>query len=113
MSNEIRIASWWEMTLLVVAYAIPLFFYYYSYLTGEGHWFSRSGSLMVILGAFLEYRNFGIQQYLREKRDETWKPDPIIVNQLRSRKPFDILLLTSLVLGTAIWGYGDLLFNNT
>lgn len=114
MSNEIKIASWWEMTLLVVTYAIPLFFYCYSYLTtDEGHWFSRSGSLMVILGAFLEYRNFGIQQYLREKRDETWKPDPIIVNQLRSRKPFDILLLTSLVLGTAIWGYGDLLLNNT
>ena len=111
MSNQIKIAPWWEMVLLVAAYAIPLLFCYYSYLTDEGHWFSRSGSLMVILGAFLEYRNFGIQQYLREKRDETWKPDPKIVEHLRSRKPFDILVLASLVLGTAIWGYGDLLFN--
>lgn len=113
MNNETKIVHWWEMVLLIAAYVIPLFFCYYSYLTDEGHWFSRSGSLMVILGAFLEYRNFGIQQYLREKRDATWKPDPIIVNQLRSRKPFDISILTSLVLGTAIWGYGDLLFRNT
>jgi len=96
--------------LLIAVYAIPICFYFYSDTTKEGHWFSRSGSLMVILGAFLEYRNFGIQQYLREERDETWKPKPKIVAKLKSRWLFDILILASLVLGTAIWGYGDLLF---
>jgi len=113
MKNNEKIVSWWKKTLLVAAYVIPMYFFCYSYLTNEGHWFSRSGSIMVILGAFLEYRNFAIQQYLREKRDATWKPDPILVDQLKSRKPFDVSILASLVFGTAIWGYGDLLFNNT
>lgn len=65
---------------------------------------------MIILGAYLEYRNFGIQQYLREKRDETWKPNPEIVAKLKCCILFDILILLSLISGTAIWGYGHLLF---
>ena len=113
MTKEIKVTPLWEIALLIAVYAIPIFFYFYSNTNNEGHWFSRSGSLMVIFGAFLEYRNFGIQQYLREKRDETWKPNPEIVTKLKSRMPFDILILASLVLGTAIWGYGDLLFKNT
>ena len=113
MTKEVKVTPWWEIALLIAAYAIPIASYIYSGATNEGHWFSRSGSLMVILGAILEYRNFGIQQYLRERRDETWKPNPEIVAKLKSRMPFDILILASLVFGTAIWGYGDLLFKNT
>jgi len=113
MNKEVKVTPWWEVMLLIVAYATPISFYFYSGSTNEGHWFSRSGSLMVILGAILEYRNFGIQQYLREKRDKTYKPNPEIVDKLKSRMPFDVLILASLVLGTAIWGYGDLLFKNT
>ena len=112
-NKNIKVTPWWEVILLIAAYTIPVFFYFYSDSTTEGHWFSRSGSLMVMLGAILEYRNFGIQQYLRERRDETYKPNPEIVAKLKSRRPFDILILSSLVLGTIIWGYGDLLFKNT
>ena len=113
MTKEVKITPPWEIMLLIAAYAIPVCFYFYSRSTTDGQWFSRSGSIMVILGAILEYRNYGIQQYLREKRDETYKPSPEIVSKLKSRMPFDILILASLVLGTAIWGYGDLLFKNT
>src|SRR5687768_12941160 len=97
MTKNIEDAPMWEIVLLIVVYTIPIGFYCYSSVTDEGHWFSRSGSLMVILGAFLEYRNFGIQQYLREKRDETWKPNPEIVAKLRFRFLFDILILLSLI----------------
>ena len=112
MNKEIEDSSRWEIALLVLIYIIPIGFYYYSSVMKEGHWFSRSGSLMIILGAFLEYRNFGVQQYLREKRDETWKPNPEIVRKLVSRFVFDMLILLSLICGTAIWGYGDLLFQS-
>lgn len=113
MTKNIKVTPLWEILLLISAYTIPLFFYFYSNVTGDGQWFSRSGSLMVMLGAVLEYINFGAQQYLREKRDETYKPNPEIVAKLKSRKPFDVLILLSLLFGTAIWGYGDLLFKNT
>ena len=65
---------------------------------------------MVILGAYLEYQNFNYQQYLREKRDATWKPRDEYINALNKRKLFDKGILASLILGTLIWGYGDLLF---
>jgi|GEM_PF-3928913 len=110
MTKEIKDTPIWEIALLILVYIIPIGFYCYSSMTNEGHWFSRSGSLMIILGSFLEYRNFDVQQYLREKRDETWKPRLEIVAKLESRFLFDILILLSLISGTAIWGYGDLLF---
>ncbi|MCG7865452.1 MAG: hypothetical protein JAY74_03660 [Candidatus Thiodiazotropha taylori] len=113
MEEEIKIAPWWEVVLLIVTYAIPSAFFFYSCSTSDGQWFSRSGSLMVVCGAILEYLNFGAQQYLREKRDETWKPRSEYVKALNKRKIFDLLILFSLVLGTIIWGYGDLLFKNT
>lgn len=81
-----------------------------SYKINDASWFARSGSLMVVIGAFLEYRNFNNQQYLREGRDATWKPREEYVGALKIRKVFDICLLVSLALGTVIWGYGDLVF---
>jgi len=111
MSDNLKIAPTWEILLLILAYVTPLVFFGYSCFTSEGHWFSRSGSLMVVFGAIVEYRNFGVQQYLREKRDETWKPRETFIKELKKRQPFDILTLSSLVIGTVIWGYGDLVFN--
>jgi len=110
MAKDIEVAPMWEIALLILVYIIPVGFYYYSSMTNKGHWFSRSGSLMIILGASLEFRNFGVQQYLRKKQDETWKPHPEIVTKLKSRFLFDILILLSLISGTTIRGYGDLLF---
>jgi hypothetical protein len=113
MSNEVKVATWWEIVLLAIAYGIPSGFFVYSFATCEGHWFARSGSLMVMIGAILEFNNFSAQQYLREKRDSTWKPQQEYVTALNKRKIFDTLILSSLVVGTLIWGYGDLLFKNT
>jgi hypothetical protein len=113
MDDSVKVTNWWEILLLLAAYAFPIGFFVYSWVSGEGHWFARSGALMVIIGAVLEYRNFGFQQYLRERRDETWKPDPKWIKALRSRLPFDILILAALVIGTLVWAYGDLLFTIT
>ena len=113
MARSAKVVSIWETIFLITTYAVPVAFYLYSAETGQGHWFARSGSLMVVMGAMLEYRNFSHQQYLREKRDETWEPDPQFLKALKWRRPFDLLILSSLVIGTVIWGYGDLLFSNT
>jgi hypothetical protein len=65
--------------------------------TGEGHWFQRSGSLMVLFAAATEYR----RQMLRQagERPHIW-----------GRIPYVCYLF--IALGTVTWGYGDLFFKN-
>lgn len=100
----------WEIFLLTCMVAIPVYSFYYSFLTSNGAWFSRSGSLMVLIGAFVEYSHMNYKQYLRERRDHTYKPRQEYVSELNKRKKFDIVILMLLAAGTLIWGYGDLLF---
>ncbi|MBL1292964.1 MAG: hypothetical protein COB61_003735 [Thiotrichales bacterium] len=72
-----------EVFTLLFAYGINLVSLYSSVATMEGHWFSRSGSMLVMFGAFLK------------------------------RKMLDRVVLFTLIYGTVVWGYGDLLFKNT
>jgi len=112
MSDEIKITAWWEIVLLIATYAIPTASFFYAYCVHQGHWFARSGSVMVMLAVVLEWRNINLQQALREKRDETYKPQEQYVSGLSYRKVYEILILAALAAGTIIWGYGDLAISN-
>lgn len=60
-----------EAFSLVIACVIMLLSGAASYITGEGLWFTRSGSLAVLISAIIEFRNFGIQQKLNEIAQES------------------------------------------
>jgi len=105
-----------EAFFLFVAYIILLLSGAASFITGEGLWFSRSGSLAVLISAIIEYRNYSLQQKLNEIAQEStayWNAEPERWQVPKSRKAFDKMVLITIILGTLIWGYGDLFFNYT
>ena len=81
------------------------------YPEGEsvGSWFQRSGSLVVMLTIWAEYKLFSINSEIN--------PTGIVISKHteiknKYKKPHIITsycALTLAILGTIIWGYGDLL----
>ena len=102
-----------EACILIATYIFLVFSAIASSKTGDGTWFSRSGSIAVLISAIIEFRNFSTQQVLNEIAQEStkyWdaKPEKYVVPE--NRKLFDRSVLVTIVIGTLIWGYGDLLF---
>jgi hypothetical protein len=81
-----------------------------------GNWFMRSGSLMVLFSIVAEFLLLdGRDEYLNQRLSERKEP-----NQQKSldsfhpsqmHKLFEIISHISVVIGTVIWGYGDLLYS--
>ena len=87
-----------EIVLTLLAMGLPMVSLMASISTGNGEWFQRSGSLMVLFSAAVEYR----RRHLLHTRGTTagwlsWRQVPYVC-------------YSSIFLGTLIWGYGDLLF---
>ena len=105
-----------EAFFLFLAYVIMFISAVASVKTGDSLWFARSGSLAVLISAIIEYRNYSVQQQLNEiaqkstayfgAKPEKWKVP-------MARKMFDRAVLSTIIIGTLVWGYGDLLFENT
>jgi hypothetical protein len=99
--------------LIAAAWLFAAFSYYLSRKTGTD-WFSRSGSVMALVGAAVTFRlvNFyqhGLASALKEglvsvAREIELGLEPPISYQVLSYFGY----LTGIV-GTGIWGYGDLL----
>ena len=105
-----------EAILLFIAYVIMLVSAIASVKTGNALWFSRSGSLVVLISAFIQFRNYSTQQKLNEIAQEStayYGAEPEKWKIPKIRKTFDKVVLFTIVLGTVVWGYGDLLFKNT
>ncbi|PWG63738.1 hypothetical protein [Sediminicurvatus halobius] len=87
-----------EITLMLLAMGPAMISLAASMATGDGEWFQRSGSLMVLFSAAVEYR----RRHLREtgRTDGSW----LFWRQI----PY--VCYSAILLGTLIWGYGDLLF---
>jgi len=77
-----------------------------SYWSGDGTWFSRSGSLLILCGALVQYRyamrRFGAATTLPTKEclggsRATWL-----------RRMCGQVSFWSVLMGTLVWGYGDL-----
>lgn len=81
-------------------------------MTGEAHWFGRSGAVVVVLSVWVETRNYATQQRLNDCRQsvagvvgglpQNW-------SMPRRRKIFEYVTLLIVLMGTLIWGYGDLI----
>jgi hypothetical protein len=99
--------------LIAAAWVFAVFSYYLSRKTGTD-WFTRSGSVMALIGAAVTFRlvNFyqsGLATALKEGLVSV--PREIELG-LKPPKSYQLLsyfgYLTGIV-GTGIWGYGDLL----
>jgi hypothetical protein len=102
-----------EKFLIIAAYTVMIFSALLSFWSGNELWFSRSGSLAVILSAIAEYRNISAQQKMNEVAQGSAKrwgatPEKWVIPE--SRKKFEKFVLFSIILATLVWGYGDLLF---
>lgn len=81
------------------------------------NFFARSGALVVLFAAIVEFRISGhiyddIQrsQFLNKKIDISV---PLRAKPTKERKRISIVAHVFLVIGTIIWGYGDLLWPQT
>ena len=101
----------WDVVLLVLALAAPSISMYIdvtdSFYPDEVNWLSRSGSLVVLFAVMLEFR----QQTLTvspQVTDAFGKPAFLAGKEMNGpRKTFHIIALLLSVIGTLIWGYGD------
>ena len=106
---------WLDASLLLLATGTPLLSAWLSYRFGEPHWFQRSGSLTVLFAAILEFRQAAIDKDVRDAawaaaKRRSWAGTAIVGQLPTPRKTIAVIALVLVVLGTIIWGYGDLLF---
>lgn len=87
-----------ELVLVLLAVAPAMISLAASVATGDGEWFQRSGSLMVLFSAAVEYRRRHLLQAGRG--NDSWL--------FWRRIPY--VCYSAILLGTLVWGYGDLLF---
>lgn len=98
--------------LLVVVAMVVLFGNYLLSMTiSEPHWFQRSGSIVVLLGVLMAARR--VVRLGKNYQDEDWNlPDETPEGKrvlLDQRSEFIIGPIVA-VIGTVVWGFGDLLF---
>jgi len=100
-----------EIALLAAAIAPVIISFAASCHTGQGMWFSRSGALAVLFTAMLEYRR------ARRATDEIATAVlqgglnvSLYISPNRAETVVHRSAVTVLILGTVVWGYGDLLF---
>ena len=117
-------AYWFDTTLLILAVGAPvlsalgapMLSALLSSDTGEAHWFQRSGSLTVLFAVILEFWTTTI---VKDARDAAWAAakrrswaGTAVLGQLPTpRKVIALIALVLMVLGTIIWGYGDLIIS--
>ena len=99
--------------LMIAAWLFAAFSFYLSGKTGAD-WFSRSGAIMALVGAAVTFRlaNFYQRALATALKEELVSLSKEIELQLEPPKSYVRLLylgyLTGII-GTGIWGYGDLL----
>lgn len=113
LSDMVTLKKYNIELLLTVALGFSI---YSLYTTGnDGAWFSRSGSIMVLLSVIAEFQ----VNVARESSVETSSTVKIggsgvmVKRELSPRyKVLAIIAHLEIVLGTIVWGYGDCLFKS-
>ena len=83
----------------------------WSFENEEYSWFSRSGSIMVLIGAILEYRYslVSLGANLESIRWAKGPGNPVIFELARHQKFIKYTAHGFVIIGTVIWGFGDLM----
>ncbi|MEJ1298323.1 MAG: hypothetical protein RPU64_04110 [Candidatus Sedimenticola sp. (ex Thyasira tokunagai)] len=101
-----------DVCVLVFAYSLHILSAILDLSGAECDWYSRSGSLLVIFSAYLETRTFSFRQKLNQmalKETAGWDARPQDYVMPKKRALLDKFVLLTLIYGTVVWGYGDLL----
>jgi hypothetical protein len=105
------------MPIILLAIAVPVISIYAPNLMPEketiGSWFQRSGAIVVALAVWIEIKNNTISGFIY--------PSGVSTNQFKELKKayglyFNLVKWSGFILaiiGTVIWGYGDIPFKNT
>ncbi len=83
---------------------------------GEHEWFQRSGSLIVVFGAIIEYRHFAVFRRNPEHNcllAGTVADGRVLTLMAKGCHMMGLVSIGLVIGGTIIWGYGDLLFSCT
>lgn len=98
-----------DTLLIIFALVVPVISWLYAQYAGESHWFARSGSIMVVIGIVLEGRLFIARQIIYEFSRASESPETT-PKQLVIRKLATWVAHFILIVGTIIWGYGDIIY---
>nr|WP_163501697.1 hypothetical protein [Halomonas socia] len=112
MKGMFNRAFWIEWGLVALAVAsIAVAFLWSWLLPDQGVRFQRAGAVMVLFAALLEFRQArGIaEQYANDIVVSVIAEVPAL-SACRERKAFQSVAMVAGLLGTLIWGFGDLLF---
>jgi hypothetical protein len=77
-----------------------------------GTWFQRSGSILVALSVLAEYKLIGINSSVNPGENTTYGNSTTVL-QVKLYKVISSIVFISAIIGTIIWGYGDIPFNVT
>src|SRR5262249_11554524 len=99
--------------LIAAAWLFAAFSYYLSRKTGAD-WFSRSGSVMALAGAAVAFRFVNVYQHglaaaLKEGLLSVAREVELRLEPPKSYQILSYLGYLTGVVGTGIWGYGDLM----
>jgi|SRR6266404_3905983 hypothetical protein len=99
--------------LIAAAWLFAVFSYYLSRKTGTD-WFTRSGSVMALVGAAVTFRlvNFyqrGLATALKEGLVSVAREIELGLEPPKSYQALSYFGYLTGIVGTGIWGYGDLL----
>ena len=103
-----------DSVLLTVAIILPLISSLYTLIPEtetetQESWFQRSGSILVILGAYVEYKLISMGDYFDLYDGKYSVPFDMPEPYRLSYKYLSRIALAVIITGTLIWGYGDLL----
>jgi cellobiose-specific phosphotransferase system component IIC len=109
--KRVRRAIAWAFVLCLCAAIPPLLSLVGSFrpqAEPPGQWFERSGAVMTAFAVFAQFRASGIATLIAGGTfGESWEA---YYKYKRHQAVAAALSLVLVVLGTVVWGYGDLLF---
>lgn len=99
---------------LLLAYTIAIASFALSNVDPDADWFRRSGSIMILLAVIVEYQNATLQQRINEKAtlgSGTVGGGVAPLDQPHYRRWLVNIAHFTIIVGTMIAGYGDILIN--
>jgi len=116
LDSKIRLKLITATPVLLIALALPILGWngFLQYEQNGATWFARSGSLMVILAVWLEFKLFAVSSLFSHVSEGggTWGEmidgDILKAKYRKIVTVFKYFAAALAIIGTIIWGYGDI-----
>ena len=106
-----RQSTFVDIVALLIGFGSATASFLYSLASGDGEWFQRSGSLLVLFSVLVEIRQ-ALKSQPQRSPSVRAHGKPLIIHSPISvvSKWLHWIARSGIVSGTGIWGYGDLVF---